>query len=97
MNICVITECELARTHGTGAVILQTLETQQFHHFYFRIGHGAESEVANSTLLVDWLPNIPKLRGAVRVARDWTGVKWWNGDHINGNKLPDALRGPAAI
>jgi len=64
--ICILTENELARNHGTGAQILQMVEGSAFHHFHWHIGHGRKSEVRESSLLVDWrLRNVLGLGGIV--------------------------------
>ena len=78
--ICILTENELARNHGTGAQILQMVEGSAFHHFHWHIGHGRKSEVRESLLLDDWrLPNVFGLGGIVRRLRRFTGLTWWRG------------------
>jgi hypothetical protein len=80
---CIITDNELARSHGTGAQILQLFQGYPFHHFYWRVGHGRRSEVPQSTLLEDRVPPVPKLGGAVRRLKQWSGRTWWRGDEVN--------------
>jgi hypothetical protein len=81
--ICILTENELARNHGVAAQILQMVEGSAFHHFHWHIGHGRKSEVRESLLLVDWLPNVFGLRGIVRRLRRFTGLTWWRGTQVN--------------
>jgi hypothetical protein len=81
--ICIITENELARSHGTGAAILQMFEGTDFHHFYWHVGHGMRSETPHSTLLADWVPRVRKVGGAVRLLWQWSGAGWWHGNEIN--------------
>ncbi|MGO8764079.1 MAG: hypothetical protein ACLQSR_02965 [Limisphaerales bacterium] len=90
--ICILTENELARNHGTGAQILQMMEGCKFHHFHWHIGPGRKSEVRESLLLVDWLPNVFGLRGIVRRLRRLTGMNWWHGNQINRLMLQSYLR-----
>ncbi len=90
--ICILTENELARNHGTGAQILQMVEGSAFHHFHWHIGHGRKSEVRESLLLVDWLPNVFGLRGIVRRLRRFTGLTWWSGTQVNAFLLRSYLR-----
>ena len=92
LMICILTESELARSHGTGAQILQMFQGAQFHHFYWKIGHGQRSEVPQSTLLADWIPNVPKIGGVVRRLRRLSGMTWWHGNQINAPWLRHLLR-----
>lgn len=88
MRICVITECELARSHGTGAQLLQLLGSDtDFHHFYWAVGHGFRSETPHSSLLADRRLPIPKVRGAIRIARERAGWTWWRDDEVNAGFL----------
>jgi hypothetical protein len=81
--ICIITDNELARSHGVGAQILQMFQRAKFHHFYWKIGHGQKSEVPESTLLADWIPNVRKIGGVVRRLRRLAGITWWHDNQIN--------------
>lgn len=82
MRIAVITQAELARSHGTGAQILQLLDGADYHHFYWYVMHGRMSEVRSSTLLADTAPRIRKVRGAVLRLKKWTGTSWWRNDNV---------------
>src|SRR5205809_626470 len=91
--ICILTENELARNHGTGAQILQMVEGSAFHHFHWHIGHGRKSEVRESLLLDDWrLPNVFGLGGIVRRLRRFTGLTWWRGTQVNTSLFRSYLR-----
>jgi hypothetical protein len=83
MVICIITNNELARSHGVGAQILQVFQGSQFHHFYWGIGHGQRSEVPQSSLLKDRMPDVRQLGGFVRRLKQLSGVTWWRGNEVN--------------
>ena len=83
MMICILTDNELARSHGTGAQILQIFQGTQFHHFYWRIAHGQESEVPQSTLLKDRIPDVRQLGGVLRRLKQLSGMTWWRDNQIN--------------
>ena len=83
MKVCIVTCNELARSHGTGAQILQIFHGSQFHHFYWRVGHGQRSEVPQSTLLKDRIPDVRQLGGIGRRLKQLSGMTWWRGDQIN--------------
>jgi hypothetical protein len=92
MLICIITDNELARSHGMGAQILQLFQGERFHHLYWRVGHGQRSEVPHSTLLADWVPNVPKLGGAVRRLWRVSGRAWWQDHQVNAARLKRLAR-----
>lgn len=85
--ICIITDHELARSHGTGAQIIQLFQGSEFHHFYWQIAHGQRSDVQQSTLLADCVPNVPITRAFVNIFRKLSGATWWYRNRVNGMKL----------
>jgi len=93
MKIALITEAELARSHGTGAQLLRLFEGLQYHHLYWGVRHGRRSEVRNSSLLADPETGVDLLSKIKRRARRYSGLSWWNGSSVNRGKLQALLSG----
>ncbi|MFT3785425.1 MAG: hypothetical protein QM770_04575 [Tepidisphaeraceae bacterium] len=91
MRIAIVTEAALARSHGTGAQILQLAERWDFHHFHCYRGHGAPSEVPNSTLLRDAKPEHPLLQRVVRKLQHASGHYWWRRHTLNEKRFARLL------
>ena len=70
-----------------GAQILQLFQGHQFHHFYWRIGHGGVSETPYSTLLIDRAPSTPNLGGVVSRLMWHFNRTWWIRDEVNAKML----------
>ncbi len=96
MYVAVITSTELARSHGTGAQILQLLEGLSYHHFYWNIGHGTRSEVSESTLLRDplypYYHNKRGIRIILRKSMSLFGLNWWKGTEIRSQRLASLFK-----
>lgn len=92
MKVLSITQAELARSHGTGAQVLELLEETDYHHVYWHVCHGMRSESTRSTLLSDRLPPVPGIRKLCRVARSCLGRTWWRGTSVNRAYFESLLR-----
>lgn len=92
MKVLSITQAELARSHGTGAQVLELLEGTDYHHVYWHVCHGMRSESAHSTLLSDRLPGVPGIRKLWRAARSCLGHTWWRGTSVNRSYVEALLR-----
>lgn len=93
MNLCIVTECALARTHGTGAHALRVFEGSghPFFHFYLRRIQFGLSECPNSHLLED-VPWPWKRQRVANAVRRVLGKHWWAGDRLNHRRLSRLIR-----
>jgi glycosyltransferase involved in cell wall biosynthesis len=91
VRICLISENEISRQHGTGTQMMLLFEGHvNYTHFFWYPDRG--SEIVNSYQLSDGRLPIPKIGAALLPVQEMLGLTWWCRKRVNRNRFSQWLK-----